>query len=133
MTPEELKARTKDFALRIIRLAGGLPRNLIAEVIGRQILRSGTSVGANYRSALRARSRSEFTAKLAVAREEADETLYWLELLAESGLVRADRLKALAEEANQLVAIFTAARKSTARATNQSLPTTHPKIVNRIS
>jgi four helix bundle protein len=81
MRPDELKRRTKRFALRVIKLVGLLPRNQVAEVIGRQILRSGMSVGANYRAAYRARSRAEFTSRLAVAEEEADETLYWKEYI----------------------------------------------------
>lgn len=115
LTPDELKRRTKRFALQIIALVDSLPRSLAAEIIGRQLLRSGTSVGSNYRAACRARSRSEFTSRLAVAEEEADETLYWLELLAESGLVRAERLRELLKEADELTAIFTASRKTAGR------------------
>lgn len=110
MTPEELKRRTKRFALRIIRLAGSLPRTEAARIIGGQMLRSATSVGANYRAACRARSRVEFTAKLGVVEEEADETLYWLELLEESGLVKGQLLRDLMNEAGELVAIFAASR-----------------------
>jgi four helix bundle protein len=113
MTPEELRTRTQVFALRIIKLVGALPRGTAAQVIARQILRSGTSIGANYRAACRARSRPDFAAKLAIVEEDADETLYWLELLAKSGLVKADRLGKLMAEANELVAIITAARKTT--------------------
>jgi len=115
MTPDELKRRTKRFALAIIRLVGALPRNEAARIIGGQMLRSGTSVGANYRAACRARSRAEFASKLAVAEEEADETLYWLELLAESGLMEAERLRELIKEADELMAIFTASRKTAGR------------------
>jgi four helix bundle protein len=115
MTPDELKRRTKRFALAIIRLVGTLPRNEAARIIGGQMLRSGTSVGANYRAACRARSRAEFASKLAVAEEEADETLYWLELLAESGLMEAERLRELIKEADELIAIFTASRKTAGR------------------
>jgi four helix bundle protein len=113
MTPEELRTRTQAFASRIIRLLGALPQDTAALVIARQILRSGTSIGANYRTACRARSRADFAAKLAIVEEEADETLYWLELLAKSGLVKTDRLGKLMAEANELVAIITAARKTT--------------------
>jgi len=95
MTPDEFKRRTKRFALAIVRLVGSLPPTEAARVIGGHALRSGTSVGANYRAACRARSRAEFASKLGVTEEEADETLYWLELLAESGLARTDRLRAL--------------------------------------
>jgi four helix bundle protein len=113
MTSEELKGRTQEFALRIIRLVGALPRNVTGQVIGRQVLRSGTSVGANYRAACRARSRADFVAKLAIAEEEADETLYWLELLVKSTIVKPERLLPLVKEANELVAIITSARKTT--------------------
>ncbi len=100
------------FALRIIRLAGALPRSQASQVIGRQLLRSGTSVGANYRAACRARSRADFAAKLAIVEEEADETLYWLELLLQSGLIRLERLDGLVKEADEIIAIVTASRKT---------------------
>jgi len=112
MTPEELKARTKSFALRVIKLVGALPNDPATRVIGNQMLRSATSVGANYRAACRAQSHAPFAAKLAVVIEEADETLYWLELLAESGRVKAVLLEDLQKEASELVAIVTAARKT---------------------
>ena len=112
MTPEELKARTKCFALRVIKLVGALPNDPAARVIGNQMLRSATSVGANYRAACRAQSRAAFAARLAVVIEEADETLYWLELLADSGRVKATLLANLQNEASELVAIVTAARKT---------------------
>ena len=112
MTPDELKRRTKRVALAIIRLVGTLPRTEAARVIGGQLLRSGTAVGANYRAACRARSRAEFSSRLAVAEEEADEALYWLELLEESGLAKGPQMKWLMTEANELVAIFTASRKT---------------------
>ena len=108
MTPEDLKARTKRFALRIIRLVESLPRSRSAEVIGKQLLRSGTSVGANDRSACRARSTAEFCSKMGIVEEEADETVYWLELLMESDLVGRDRLTSLHDEAGELVAIVVA-------------------------
>lgn len=109
---EQLKLRTKRFALRVIRLFRALPKNEDARIIGRQLLRSGTSVGANYRAACRARSRREFVAKMGVVVEEADESVYWLELLAESGIVPARRLEELLEENNQLLAIFAASRQT---------------------
>ncbi len=112
MTPDELEHRTRTFALRVIRLAEEIPHTPTAAVIQKQIVRSGTSVGANYRAACRARSRADFSAKLAIAEEEADETLYWLELLAGSGLIKAARLVELQREANELVAIMTASRKT---------------------
>jgi four helix bundle protein len=112
MTPGELRARTKAFALRIIKLVGILPRHPVARVIGAQIVRSGTSVGANYRAACRAQSRAAFAAKLGIVEEEADETLYWLELLAESECVKPERLQELSKEAREIVAIVTASRKT---------------------
>jgi four helix bundle protein len=112
MTPEELKARTKSFALRVIKLVGALPSDSATRVIENQMLRSATSVGANYRAACRAQSPAAFAAKLAVVIEEADETLYWLELLAESGRVKAALLEDLQKEVSALVVIVTAARKT---------------------
>jgi four helix bundle protein len=103
-----LKQRTKSFALRIIRMTQALPRNREADVIGRQVLRSATSIAANYRAAGRGRSKAEFTAKLGVVIEEADETVLWLELLADSGIVKPARLRDLLDEANQLLALFAA-------------------------
>src|SRR5690348_1292367 len=113
--PDELRQRTKEFALRIIRLTRALPRTRDADVIARQLLRSGTSIGANYRAACRARSRAEFVAKLGIVVEEADETIYWLELLVDSGSIGASRLEGLLGEAHELTAIFTAARHSSRR------------------
>lgn len=113
--PEELRDRSKQFALRIIRLDRALPKTDEARILGKQVLRSGTSVAANYRAACRARSRAEFIAKLGTVIEEGDETLFWLELLVDSGLVPKQRMKDLVTEADELVAIFTASR-NTARA-----------------
>lgn len=104
----DLKERTKQFALRVMRLFRALPRCEEARVIGRQLLRSGTSVGANYRAACRARSRAEFVAKLGIVLEEADETVFWLELLQESGIVTARKLGPLIQEASELTSIFVA-------------------------
>jgi four helix bundle protein len=109
---QELKHRTKQFALRIIRMSQALPQNREANVISSQILRSATSVAANYRAVGRARSKAEFVSKLGVVIEEADETIFWLELLAEAGIVKPQRLKELLDEANQLLAIFSAARST---------------------
>lgn len=115
MTPAQLKARTKAFALRVITLVDALPNKRSAEVIGRQLQRSATSVGANYRSACRGRSRKEFVAKLGIVEEEADESGYWIELLAESGLISGKRVADLTREADELTAIMVASIK-TARA-----------------
>ena len=102
----DLRTRTKEFALRIIRLYSGLPKRTEAQVIGRQIIRSGTSVGANYREAYRARSKAEFIAKAGDCLKEIEETGYWLELLVDSGIVSEDRLESLRNECGELTAIF---------------------------
>ena len=109
---QELRERTKKFALRIIRMSEVLPHTRTANVIANQILRSATSITANYRAAGRSRSKAEFIAKIGVVVEEADETLCWLEFLSESNLVPANKLKDLLTEANELVAIFVASRKT---------------------
>jgi len=108
-----MKARTKRFALRVIRLIDSLPDSKASFVIGRQLLRSGTSVGANYRSACRGKSTADFLSKLSIVEEEADESVYWMELLVESDLVRESMLADLIDEANQIVAIIVAAIKTT--------------------
>jgi four helix bundle protein len=111
----ELNDRTKAFALRVIRMSQALPTSRAANVINSQILRSATSIAANYRAVGRARSKAEFVAKLGVVVEETDETVLWLELLAESGIVKPTKLRGLLDQANQLLSIFSASRK-TARA-----------------
>ena len=103
---KNLKDRTKQFALCVMRLYRALPRREEARIIGRQVLRSGTSVGANYRAACRVWSKAEFVAKLGIVLEEADETVFWLELLQESSLVSAEKLAPLVQEARELTAIF---------------------------
>ena len=108
--PEELRQRTKRFALRIIKLFRALPKTEDARILGRQILRSGTGVAANYRSACKARSRADFISKIGITVEEADETAFWLELLADAGIVSRARLKDLWSEADELVRIFAASR-----------------------
>jgi four helix bundle protein len=112
VTSSELRKRTKDFGIRIIKLYRALPPNGESQVIGKQLLRSGTSIGANYRAAGRARSKAEFSAKLGIVVEEADETVYWIELLGECRAVAPERLKELLKEAEELTAIFSAARKT---------------------
>jgi len=111
--PEELRLRTKTFALRVIKLYGALPKATVAQTLGRQVLRSGTAVDANYREAYRARSKAEFVAKMGDCLKELEETAYWLELLIESRVVTAARLAPLQDETNQLIAIFTAIVKKT--------------------
>jgi len=103
---KDLKVRTKAFALRIIRLYSSLPKTTEAQVIGKQVLRSGTSVGAHYHEAQRAKSDADFINKIEGALQELDETGYWLELLAESGIVAAKKLTALHTETNELIAIL---------------------------
>jgi len=110
MTPEELRIRTKDFAIRIVRLFRSLPPASDAQVIGKQLLRSGTSVGANYRAVGRSRSRAEFISRLGIVVEEADETVFWLELLIETDIVKSSKLEPLLTEARELTAIFGSAR-----------------------
>lgn len=117
---EELKARTKRFAIRIVRLSQSLPKANEARVIGNQVLRSGTSIAANYRATCRARSRAEFLAKLGIVVEEADETVFWLELLEETGILGQECALELQKEANELLAIF-AASQVTARSNNASM------------
>jgi four helix bundle protein len=111
--PVELSARTKEFALRVIRLFCSLPKNTQAQVLGKQALRSGTSVGANYREAKRSRSRAEFISIIGVCIKELDETAYWLELLVESDIVSSQKLKDLYQECDQLIAILTTISKKT--------------------
>jgi four helix bundle protein len=110
---EQLRDRTKAFAIRVVKLFRALPKTSEAQVIGKQLLRSGTSVGANYRAACRGRSRQEWVAKLGIVVEEADETVYWLELLVDLGIVPADRMTELMSEARELTAIFTSAQRTT--------------------
>ena len=108
MTPAELKSRTRTFAVEVIKFASRLPTNPAATVIMKQLVKSGTSVGANYRSSCRAKSRADFISKMAIAEEEVDETQYWLELLVESAIVSEAAAARLMEEAEQLVRIFVA-------------------------
>ena len=108
MQRSEMIERTKQFALRIIKLVSALPSTQVARTIGNQILRSGTSIGANYREASRASTKKHFTSILTIALREADETQYWLELLSESGVVKIQRIEDLSRECSELVAILTA-------------------------
>lgn len=115
MDKEEMQRRTKEFALGIIRLTGSLPRGTTATVIAGQLLRSGTSVGANYRAACRAKSARDFISKMGTVEEEADECLYWMELLAQSGTVRLETLEPVMKEADELLAITVASIKTARR------------------
>ncbi|MBZ5648741.1 MAG: four helix bundle protein [Acidobacteriia bacterium] len=109
---QQLRERSKQFAVRIVRLSNHLPKTREGDVLARQLLRSGTSVAANYRAAGRSRSRADFISKISIAVEEADETVFWLELLHESGLVNSNRLEPLILEAKELLAIFSASRRT---------------------
>ena len=117
---QDLSVRTKDFALRIVRMYVKLPKSPLSEVLGKQVLRSGTSVGAHYREARRARSTAEFISKLEVAIQELDETGYWLELICESKVVRGDLLAELRDEVRELLAILVASVKTAKRNRNNA-------------
>ena len=108
----ELKKRTKKFALEIIKISDLLPENKKGRTVGNQIIRSGTSVGANYRSACRARSQPDFISKIGIVEEECDETCYWLELIIESGLIEKEIIEPVLKEGNELTAIFTASGRT---------------------
>jgi len=112
MTPDDLKKRTKQFGLRVIRLVEALPKTQTASVIGKQLLRSATSVGANYRAACKGRSKTDFIAKLGLVEEEADESICWLEMLIEAEVTKPNLVTELLTEANELTAIITASRKT---------------------
>src|SRR5271154_1429954 len=107
----ELVGRTREFALRVIRMFSALPKTSQAQVLGKQVLRSGTSVGANYREAHRSRSKPEFIAKIGDCLKELEETSYWLELLSDSAIIAPAKLSPLRDECNQLLAIFTTISK----------------------
>ena len=115
MDKHELLARTKSFALRSLKLVDHLPRTMSGRAIGNQFVRSATSVGANYRAACRSRSSAEFAAKLGIVAEEADESVYWLELISESKLLPDLKVRDLLTEANELTAIFTSARRTSVK------------------
>ncbi len=110
--PEGLRNRTKLFAIRIIKMFRSLPKTEEAKIIGKQVLRSGTSAAANYRAVCRARSKAEFIAKMGVVIEEADETYFWLELLVETKIVSQARMNDLLNEANELISIFVASKQT---------------------
>ena len=112
MTEQEFKRRTKDIALRIIKLVESLPRTWSAEVIGKQLLRSGTSIGANYRAACRGKSPADVLHKLSIVEEEADESLYWMELLIEGKIVSERKLTNLFSDINEIVAMIVASIKT---------------------
>jgi four helix bundle protein len=111
----ELQDRTKRFALRVLVLIDQLPNTIGGRVLANQLARSATSVGANYRAACRARSRAEFASKLGIVAEEADESLYWLELIRDGNFVLQKKITSLLAEADELTAIFTSGRRSASR------------------
>ncbi len=115
MTEQELKLRTKQFALRVIKLVQALPKIDVARVVGKQLLRSGTSVGANYRAVCRARSTAEFIAKLGIVIEEADESCFWLEIIIEAGILKQGLVNSLLKEANEITAIMVASSNSASK------------------
>ncbi|MDI6800798.1 MAG: four helix bundle protein [Thermodesulfovibrionales bacterium] len=112
MNSEQLKQRVKKIALDIIKIVEEFPKTKIADIIARQLVRSASSVGANYRAACRARSSADFISKIGIVIEEADESEYWLELAEESGLITKDKIKDLIKEVNELLAIFVASSKT---------------------
>ena len=119
MTREEMKNRTKAYANRIVKVCSALPANWVAGTLGKQLLRSGTSVGANYRAVCRAKSNLDFVNKLRIVEEECDESLFWMELLVENNVIRSSQLQDLMKEANEILAIVVASSK-TARSSSRS-------------
>jgi four helix bundle protein len=113
MTREEMKARTKAYANRIVKLCGALPESWVARTLGMQLLRCGTSVGANYRAVCRAKSTADFVSKLKIVEEECDESLFWMELLVDNQLVKPNRLSKLIQEGHELLSIVVASVKTT--------------------
>ena len=118
MDENELKARTKQFGLRTMKLVDALPKTTTGRAIGRQLVRSSTSVGANYRAACRSRSKAEFVAKIGIVAEESDESAFWLELIMDGDILKSELVTPLHREAEELTAIFTASGR-TARINNQ--------------
>ncbi len=127
MTQDEMKARTKKFALRVIRLVESLPDTKTANVIGNQLLRSGTSVGANYRAACRAKSTADFISKLSIVEEENDESIYWMELLIESETVKENLLQNLMKEADEILSIVVSSIKTSKEKQNPKSEIPNPK------
>ena len=115
MTERELLERTKKFALRIFKLVGALPETIQGRAVAAQLIRSGTSVAANYRAACRARSKAEFVAKLGLVEEEADESAFWLEMIIETNLLGIAQVKLLLSEASEIVAIMASSKKTAAK------------------
>jgi four helix bundle protein len=129
MTPQQMKDRTKAYALRVVKVVQSPPQNRICDILGGQLLRAGTSVGANYRAACRAKSPPDFVNKLKIVEEECDESLFWMEILVEAGLVKLARLSKLMGEGNALLALTVSSAK-TARSSNSRV-NRQSSIVNR--
>lgn len=115
MTREEMYERTMQFSVRIVRMVKAMPRGIAEDVIAKQLTKSATSIGANYREACHGKSTADFVSKLKISEGEADETLYWLQLLVNSGIMKQSKLQALIDEANELVAILTASTKTSSQ------------------
>ena len=129
MDQVEMKKRTKKFALRVIRLVESLPNNRTSNVLGIQLLRSGTSVGANYRAACRAKSTADFISKLSIVEEEGDESLFWMELLIESEQVKPNLVENLLDEANQILSIVVSSIKTAKERRNPKSAIPNPKSI----
>ncbi len=129
MDERQFKQRTKVLALRVIKLVAALPKGMVAEVIGKQLLRCATSVGANYRAACRGKSHADVINKLSIVEEEADECLYWMELLVEAEIVNRTRLESLMAETNEITAMIVASIK-TLRSQHPSIQNPKSKIQN---
>src|SRR5437867_11009457 len=130
MSPDDLKKRTKHFALRVLKLVAALPKTIEGKAIAGQLTRAGTAVGANYRAACRSRSKAEFVAKIGIVEEEADESAYWMELIIEGGLLKSTQVEPLMTEANELARIMAQSRIS-ASVKLQAKPNGKSAIGNR--
>ena len=127
MNPGELKQRTKDFGKRVIKMIEALPKNTTTTVIGRQLLRSATSVGANYRAVCRAKSRADFVAKLGIVEEECDESLYWIEMLVETNQIKPALVSNLVKEGEEILAIVVTSAKTARMKNNPQSAISNPK------
>ncbi len=130
MNETEMKQRTKQLALRVLKLADALPKTRSGNAIGGQIVRSGTSVAANYRALCRAKSRADFINKTSIVEEEADESCFWLELLVDAGLLGSRQVQPLLQEANEITAILVASRKTAAGRQAPSFENRNSKVEN---
>ena len=129
MNQNEMKERTKKFALRIIKLVEALPNTKVSVVLGNQLLRSGTSIGANYRAVCRAKSTADFISKLSIVEEEADESIFWIELLVESDQVKSKLVEGLIDECNQILSIVVSSIKTSKMKRNPKSAIPNPKSI----